>query len=268
MATRKETLIYKIIADSGNSVKSVQDLIDRQKELKKEILNNKDINSTANKKLQAEYAKNHQAVLQFNRSLRGSGTLAQGVAKGMVTAFKQVGATILAAFSVRAVFNFFDRAIKDAQEFEQAMAGVLAITGATSEEFEKLEADAKRLGETTVFTATEVAKLQVQFAKKGFDTDQIIAATEATLSLAAATQEDLVASADVASGTLNAFRLEAEETGRVTDVMAKSFTGTALDLESFSEAMKLVGPVAAAANVVRLSNHLLLLPQNPVGSGS
>ncbi len=249
MATRKEQLIYKIIADTGNSISSVQDLIDRQKELKKEILNNKNINSKANKQLQAEYQRNNQALLQFNRSLRGSGTLAQGVARGMISAFKQVGATLLAAFSVRAVVGFFNRAIESAQEFEQAMAGVLAITGATADEFERLEADAKRLGETTVFTATEIAKLQVQFAKKGFNTDEIIAATEATLNLAAATQEDLVISGDVATGTLNAFGLAAQEMTRVTDVMASSFTTTALDLDSFSEAMKLVGPVAKAANV-------------------
>ena len=37
--------------------------------------------------------------------------------------------------------------------------------------------------------------------------------------------------------------------GRVTDVMAKSFSTSALDIEKFKESMKLVAPIADAAGV-------------------
>ena len=76
---------------------------------------------------------------------------------------------------------------------------------------------------------------------------EIIDATEATLGLAAATDEGLAESAAVAGATLRAFNLDATETQRIVDVMAKSFTSSALNLEKFREAMKLVAPVAASA---------------------
>jgi len=133
------------------------------------------------------------------------------------------------------------------QDFEQVMANVEAISGATSEQMELLEADAKRLGSTTKFTATQVGELQTEFSKLGFTSDELLKVTAGTLDLAAATGEDLAESATVAGATLRGFRLEADETNRVTDVMAKSFSSSALDLFKFKESMKTVAPISAAA---------------------
>ena len=44
-----------------------------------------------------------------------------------------------------------------AADFEQSMAKVAAVSGATAGEFKKLEQDALRLGSATRFTATEVS---------------------------------------------------------------------------------------------------------------
>jgi hypothetical protein len=157
----------------------------------------------------------------------------------------------LAAFGVGFGIYEIARGVKAAigimADFEATMSEVRAITGATGEEFQKLEADAKRLGASTKFTATQVAKLQVAYGRLGFTTKEILDATEATLNLAAATGEDLAKSADVAGSTVRGFGLNAKETGRVVDVMASSFNKTALGLENFTESMKYVAPVANAA---------------------
>jgi hypothetical protein len=134
--------------------------------------------------------------------------------------------------------------IKTFANFEQQMLKVKAISGATGSEFDKLEADAKRLGSTTRFTASQVAGLQLVLSKKGFKPDQIIDSTESILALAQATDEDLVDSADVAAGTLRAFGMEANQMGRITDVMAKSFGSSALTLEKFKVAMSSSGATA------------------------
>ena len=84
------------------------------------------------------------------------------------------------------------------------MAAVKAISGATSDQFKELEADALRYGKTTVFTATQVAQLQEEFARLGFTTSEIQNATRATLDLAAATGESLSNSAQIAGSTLRA----------------------------------------------------------------
>ena len=138
---------------------------------------------------------------------------------------------------------------KTAAEFEQSMAKVAAVSGATGKEFQALEQDALRLGSSTSFTASEVSGLQLEFAKLGFTSDEITKVTEATLNLAKASGSDLARSAEVAGATLRGFGLEANETERVTDVMASSFSTTALDMESFAEAMKYVAPVANAAGI-------------------
>mgnify|MGYP000011530113 FL=1 len=133
--------------------------------------------------------------------------------------------------------------------FEQQMAKVKAVSGATASEFAELEGNAKQLGASTRFSASEVAGLQTEFAKLGFTASEITKVTGATLALAQATDSDLARSAEVAGSTLRAFGMDASETGRVADVMALSFSSSALDMEAFAESMKYVAPVANSAGM-------------------
>ncbi len=139
--------------------------------------------------------------------------------------------------------------VKVFADFEQSMAKVKAVSGATSTEFESLTNNAQELGRTTRFTASEVSALQLEFAKLGFTSEEITQVTGATLNLAQATGSDLAQSAEVAGATLRAFGLDASETGHVTDVMAAAFSSSALDINSFQDSMKFVAPVAKAAGV-------------------
>ena len=139
--------------------------------------------------------------------------------------------------------------VKIFADFEQAMAKVNAISGATASEFKLLEASAKELGRTTRYTSAEVAQLELNLSKLGFNPQEILDSTAAILDLALATGEDLAQSATVAAGTLRGFGLDAKESGRVVDVMAKSFASSALDLEKFSTAMSVLAPVAKNAGV-------------------
>ena len=139
--------------------------------------------------------------------------------------------------------------VKVFADFEQSMAKVKAVSGATNAEFESLTNNAQELGRTTRFTASEVSALQLEFAKLGFTSEEITQVTGATLNLAQATGSDLAQSAEVAGATLRAFGLDASETGHVTDVMAAAFSSSALDINSFQDSMKFVAPVAKAAGV-------------------
>ena len=135
------------------------------------------------------------------------------------------------------------------KNFEAEMAKVQAVSGATAEEFEALSENAKELGASTMFSAREVATLQTEFAKLGFTAKEITKVTGATLALAQASGTDLARAAEVAGSTLRAFGLDASETGRVTDVMAMSFSTSALDMETFANSMKFVAPVAKSAGM-------------------
>lgn len=150
------------------------------------------------------------------------------------------------AFGISTVVRSAFTAIKD---FDQGMANLASVLGTTRDQITALEEDAKRLGATTRFTAGEVAQLQTEFAKLGFTQNEILNSTGATLALAGATGTELARAAEVAGATLRGFSLDASEMQRVTDVMAKSFSSSALDMESFAESMKYVAPVANAAGV-------------------
>tara|TARA_R110000822_G_scaffold63997_3_gene157375 strand:- start:2299 stop:4764 length:2466 start_codon:yes stop_codon:yes gene_type:complete len=139
--------------------------------------------------------------------------------------------------------------VKVFSSFQLEMAKVKAISGATADEFMRLEKNAQDLGASTIFSAKQVAALQVEFAKLGFTASEITKVTEATLALAQASGSDLSRAAEVAGSTLRAYGLDASETGRVTDVMAKSFSTSALDMEKFAESMKFVAPVAKSAGM-------------------
>ena len=132
-------------------------------------------------------------------------------------------------------------------QFEFTMAKVNAVSGATEEEFRSLNKTAEELGRSTFFTAEQVAALQLNFSKLGFTASEIEAAQQATLNLATATGSDLARSASVAGASVRGFGLDAEETGRVVDVMAVAFSGSALDIEKWSTGMTKVAPIAKAA---------------------
>lgn len=139
-------------------------------------------------------------------------------------------------------------ATKTFASFEQEMAKVKAISGATAVQFKELSKLAEDLGASTRFTASEVATLELNYSKLGFVPEQIKKITASTLDLALATGEDLAESALVAGATLRGFGKQAEEMPKVIDVMALSFSKSALNLEKFKDVMKTVAPVAKAVN--------------------
>lgn len=81
----------------------------------------------------------------------------------------------------------------------------------------------------------------------GFKTNEIVAAMPGLLDIAAAGQTDLGVAADITSNILSGFGLQAKESGRAADVLAKAFTSSNTSLESLGDTMKYAAPIAAAA---------------------
>ena len=164
----------------------------------------------------------NKAKRKLNAFGRSANSIGKSVGIGLGVPLATIGATSVRTFA----------------SFEQSMAKVKAISGATIKEFSELSKSAKLLGATTRFTSSEVAELQLNFSKLGLTPEQINKVTASTLDLALATGEDLAESARVSASTMKGFGLEASEMGTITDVMAKSFSSSALDLERFSVGMR------------------------------
>ncbi len=160
---------------------------------------------------------------------------------------KKAGGVALAFFGTQGIVNAFSSATQTGAEFEQNLKNLGVISGATGGKLKQLEQSALRLGGSTKFTASEIANLQIEFSKLGFTSDEILQVTEGTLNLSTAFGTDLASTAEIAGSTLRAFGLDASETTRLTDVMATSFSSTALDISKFANSMSFVAPVASVA---------------------
>ena len=212
----------------------------------KDVAFKEGVNSKATKRLAKDYnllrTKIHGAEKVAGQFQRNVGNYPSVVGKA-AGALRSFGLAMGGVSLLRNTFNI----VKD---FGQAQANLSAILAdATIPQLKALEATSIKLGSTTKFTATQVSELQTEFAKLGFSVSQIQDATEATLQLAAATGTDLAEAAAVTGATLGGFGLDAAETQRVVDVMAKSFASSALDMEKFKESMKTAAPAAKAVGL-------------------
>jgi len=217
------------------------------------------------KDLDATLQKGNNNVKNFNKSAQNLNS----TGNKMTAIFKSASIAIVSAFAFRAIIGGLKGVITTFSDFESQMSAVKAISGATEKEFKKLEDSAKRLGSTTVFTATQVGKLQEEFARLGFTSQEILAAQDGTLALAAGTGESLASSAETAGSVLRAFGIDASQAGRVADIMGASFTNSALNLERFTQSMKFVAPIARSAGFTleETSAQLMILANNGL-SGS
>jgi TP901 family phage tail tape measure protein len=207
-------------------------------------------NTAEYRKLEQQYRKVTQSAQQGDKQLkkldqtvgdnfRNVGNYRSALGK-LTGALSSLGLAFGSAMVIRNVFNV----VKD---FDQAQANLSSVLGVTRVEMTELTETAKRLGATTKFTASQVSELQLEFAKLGFSQSEINDVTDATLQLASASGTDLANAAAVVGANVRAFGLSTLETQRVVDVMAKSFTSSSLDIEKFSTALAIVGPVAKSS---------------------
>lgn len=253
MAEKKQVLRIDI---KGNEelIKLRQSLQQYQKQLKDLRKEHKD-SGTLTKSQATEFANLELNVKktrsEFNKASKSLKGMNDSTKKGigfvgkMTTAFTAANLATMAFTKASQVLkNAIQNGVEVFRSYEFAMSKVKAISGATDSEFLKLEQSAQALGRSTFFTATEVGNLQINFSKLGFTASETLDAQEAALLTATATGEDLARTATVIGSTLRGFGLDASEATRVADVMAESFTSSALDIEKFQTAMTKVAPVA------------------------
>ncbi|HMJ67583.1 MAG TPA: phage tail tape measure protein [Cyclobacteriaceae bacterium] len=162
-------------------------------------------------------------------------------------AIGSAGKALTVAFIANKAYQGLEYGVGVMKDFERQMDTVAAISGATGEDLKKLQDNAVNLA--GAFRSIDIAKMETELARLGFSTGEIINSTKAIVDLATATGEDLAKSAEIVGSTLRAFQIDAQESGRVAEVMAIGFNTSALALDNFGEAMKYVAPVANAANL-------------------
>lgn len=209
-----------------------------------------------NVKLQAGNAQSQ--LRQMERGLQSVETQAQKATGG----FSLMGAAVTGAMTAlsTAAINAAANAIKGLgaavagslntfAKFESSMNNVAALSGAAGSEFDQLEKKARQLGASTRYSASEVADAMGFLAMAGFETGEILASTNKVLDLAAASNMDLAQAADIASNVMGQFSISAQDTDRVTNVLAATAASANTNVQQLAEAMNYLGPTANSLGV-------------------
>lgn len=128
--------------------------------------------------------------------------------------------------------------VKTQMKFQDSMAKVKALSGATGKDFQMLEDTAKKFGESTVFSASECADALGYMALAGWDAQQSADGLPGVLNLAAASSMDLAQASDLVTDYLTAFGLEADQAGRMADVLSYAQANSNTTTEMLGEAFK------------------------------
>lgn len=166
-----------------------------------------------------------------------------------VDAFEAVGSALVAAGiaeGLKEIAAAYKECNELSMEFHSTMSTVEALSGATEEEMAALTAQAKELGATTAFTATQAGEAMSYMGMAGWSAEQMLAGMPGVLSLAAASGEDLGRVSDIVTDSMTAFGLTAKDTSRYADILAATATNANTNVSMMGETFKVVAPLAGS----------------------
>jgi len=201
------------------------------------------------------------------KALRGSGRSAKGFSGRMkqLTArlrktstsfsFMQkvvvgLGAAFTAASlarAVRAIGRAFTEVVKTGAEFGRAMKFAGAVARASAGQLIQLREEAKRIGATTAFTATQAAEGFVILGQAGKTTAESLLILKNAVNLAGASQVDLKKATQATLDAMATFQIPAKDAQETVDTLARSATSAFQTLGDLSVGLKKAGPTAKAA---------------------
>ena len=164
-----------------------------------------------------------------------------GIGKSMTS----VGSTLTKSVTVP-LLGIGTAGLKVASDFDSAMSGVQAISGATGKEFDALRAKAIELGGETAFSANEVAEAMTEMAKAGWDSQQILDGMSGVLDAAAASGENLGTVSTIVADAITGFGMEAKESIRVADLLTQAANSGTIGINDLGESFKYIAPVAGS----------------------
>jgi TP901 family phage tail tape measure protein len=159
---------------------------------------------------------------------------------------KNAMGAVIAAFSV-------NKFLTTGAEFQDALADLSAITGATGKDLDTLQKTIFTLGKQSATSASEVAdgfKL-VASAKPELleNLDALAATTEQVLLLKNAAGIELASAAQITAQGLNIFGAGADQAARFVNVLAAGAKLGSSEIADTGEAMLIAGPAARAAGL-------------------
>ncbi len=254
--------LSKLTASPTSKIKDLTTPIVEKIEAKVNKLNNKSISPTARikdnassnlDKIESKVEKLNKKQSKSKISIKDEATKALSSIENKINSFIKLGAKkviSLGLVGITAAGGFgIGESIKTYSEYEKGLSNVKAVTGATQAQMKRLDETAKQYGSTTAWSARHVTQAEELLGQAGFSVDETISALPGLLNLASAGDLDLAAATDIASGTLKAFNINANQSGHVADVLALSASATNSDVTDLGESLKYVAPVSQSLGI-------------------
>ncbi|WP_330473833.1 phage tail tape measure protein [Terrabacter sp. C0L_2] len=142
------------------------------------------------------------------------------------------------------------KAISSFADFDQAMSGVAANSGATGQQLDALRQKAIQLGSDTQFSATEAAQGINELAKAGVSSQEILnGGLKGALDLAAAGQIGVAQAAETTASALNQFEQDGSQATHVADLLSNAANAAQGGVGDMGQALGQAGVAAHAAGL-------------------
>lgn len=168
---------------------------------------------------------------------------------GKFTVLKGALANLVAEgfrMAINAAKDFTKELVNVGMTFDDSMAQVAAVSGATESDLEKLRDKAKEMGSATKFTASEAADAFNYMAMAGWKTEEMLGGIDGILNLAAASGADLATTSDIVTDALTAMGYSAKDAGRLADVMAAASSNANTNVEMMGATFQYAAPIVGA----------------------
>lgn len=178
----------------------------------------------------------------FNNNLDNSGSRLSSFSDKAMSIGKKMSIGITAPLTL-----IGKKAIQTGMDFDSAMSGVQAVAGASNSQMQTLRDKALEWGQSTSFSASQVADAMGILGSRGMDANKILDATPSILNAAASSGESLETSAQAVTGAMETFGYKAKDTGHIADVFAQAAADSDANISSLSTALSYAGGPAHAA---------------------
>lgn len=196
--------------------------------------------------------KTKDAEREFRKAQNTLNNFGNGV-KAKLGGVKSMIGNVAGAMGVLGAGAFVMDGINTFKDFDSAMKNLAATAGITASEtnaeYKAMMDKARELGRSTSKTAKESADAMRYMKLAGWETKDVLEQVDKVLALSEAGQMDLARASDLATDSMSALGLSANQMARYLDVVAKAQTSSNTSAEQLMEAYIGVGGMMHNLNV-------------------
>lgn len=160
----------------------------------------------------------------------------------------QFGARIAGAMTLAAVagaaIGAVQQGIQQVVQFEDELAKLQAIAGATDQQMMKLGASIREVASNSRYSTVEITQAATMIAQAGFSAEETGQVLKSALTLAAGSGSSPTEAVDTLTSSLGAFQLQASESTRVVDILMQGLNRSKLAINQMQAAIQYAGATA------------------------